>query len=470
MDRTRRQVLRLGGAALVGGLAGCLGGNGDDPTDSPSPTPGDGGATAEPTPTRSATANDSPAPTPESTPTPGPQEGDDGTVATRTTQSGVDWRFDLGAEVRATPAVADGVLYVGGWRETYGTPTPGGDPRGPSTALRGIGLADGDERLRVEFGAPIQRRLRVVDDRVYVVRGFWGVYGHDFQVRAVSTDGRELWRHHAQSRKGLRTVAADASGVVGGEEDDHLCNGGEETVALAADGSVRWRRETTDVFDGTADADATYVTDHCGRAFAFDRASGDQRWVVERAETVRQPTLVDGALVAAGAVPFAVDRATGDVRWTFDDGPTDWAVLDGGGRDSLPTADGLAFVPTEDGRLVALDAADGRLAWDVDREPRTSYAVDDGTVYVSPGDGTVAAHDASDGGRLWETTVGGHTGLQVAQDRVYVLRGGEVTALAAGDGRERGSVTVEGEPRWVLAGGGRTAAVTAQGLVYGLAL
>ena len=71
MQRTRRRILELGGAALATGLAGCLGGGSatDTPDANDGATPTDG--VGETTPTASPTATSSPtdSPTPTATPT-----------------------------------------------------------------------------------------------------------------------------------------------------------------------------------------------------------------------------------------------------------------------------------------------------------------------------------------------------------------------------------------------------------------
>jgi plastocyanin len=80
VTRTRRRLLRLGGAALAAALAGCAGGDGGATTTDAATSPDTETATATPTPeptatespTATATPTASETPTTTATPTPGP--------------------------------------------------------------------------------------------------------------------------------------------------------------------------------------------------------------------------------------------------------------------------------------------------------------------------------------------------------------------------------------------------------------
>jgi quinohemoprotein ethanol dehydrogenase len=83
------------------------------------------------------------------------------------------------------------------------------------------------------------------------------------------------------------------------------------------------------------------------------------------------PVVVDGVLYAAGTTGrvYALDAATGAELWTFDpqsDGQVNrYACCDEVNR-GLTVYDGLVYIGAFDGRLFALDAATGKVVWQVD--------------------------------------------------------------------------------------------------------
>ena len=97
----------------------------------------------------------------------------------------------------------------------------------------------------------------------------------------------------------------------------------------------------------------------------------------------------------------ALDAATGRVVWqTPTTGPVD---------SSPAVAGGLVFFGLRDGRVVALDADNGRQQWEIEtgNPISTSPAVANGTVYVTSGDGSLYAIDAQTGKKRWTWEYGG---------------------------------------------------------------
>lgn len=458
MTFTRRQVLRHCVAGLGVGLAGCVGGD-DAGTEQPTTnsTPTDGGPTPSPTGTP-ASATGAPTETYESTPTTGPQTEDEPTPVTVQTQEGVAWRFDVAASIEAQPAVADGTAYVGGWREAQGTPTAEEDGGGPSTSLRALSLDDGSELWREDLGAPVQAQPAVVGDTVYAVRGYNGLHGHDYQIRAVSMAGETRWQHETQSLKFLPLVGADESGVVVGTHDDALGSGSERVTSLAPDGSVAWQRGWTDVRNGRLDAETAYVTAYVGTIRAFDRPDGSVRWTVERPGTfLQRPILVQDRVVTAGLSVIALDPGDGSEVWVVDESePVD-----------VQAADGRVFVSSIDEHVRAVAADDGRELWSLDAgNGPPAIALGDDALYVRT-DGAVAAYDPETGDQFWETGINQRVGVVASGGRVYGLSQDAVTAFTATDGRELWRIALDGEPVGLVPGE-RDVLASADGCVYGL--
>lgn len=137
-----------------------------------------------------------------------------------------------------------------------------------------------------------------------------------------------------------------------------------------------------------------------GLAWYFDIDTGPS--------SLSAPVAADGILyfVAGQAVVHAMDAATGKLLWKYD--PEVWKVAgdklrSAWGTRGLAYDDGRVFVATMDGRLIAIDAKTGKLAWTVNT--------------VSPGDGRYIT------GAPWvfdgKVTIG-HGGADVAPVRGYV--------------------------------------------------
>ncbi|QFU74452.1 PQQ-dependent dehydrogenase, methanol/ethanol family [Halioglobus maricola] len=93
------------------------------------------------------------------------------------------------------------------------------------------------------------------------------------------------------------------------------------------------------------------------------------------------PLMVDGTLYVTGSwsMVYALDARSGELKW-FHDPQVDRAFLAKGCCDAVNRgaayADGRVFVATYDGRLVALDAGNGEVLWDVQTTDRNqSYTI-----------------------------------------------------------------------------------------------
>ncbi len=107
--------------------------------------------------------------------------------------------------------------------------------------------------------------------------------------------------------------------------------------------------------------------DELGLAWSFDLYT--QRGVEAT------PLVIDGVIYVTGtwSMVYALDARTGELKWLFDP-QVDRAFLAKGCCDAVNRgvayADGKIIVGTYDGRLVALNAADGKVVWDVQTTDR----------------------------------------------------------------------------------------------------
>ena len=131
------------------------------------------------------------------------------------------------------------------------------------------------------------------------------------------------------------------------------------------------------------------------------------------------PIVVDGVIYVSSAWSkvFAVDALTGKLLWKYDpEVPREWGArtcCDAVNR-GVAVSEGKVYVGTLDGRLVSLDAASGKLNWEVlTIDPKWRYAITGaprvvkGKVLIGNGGaefgvrGYVSAYDAATGEQLW---------------------------------------------------------------------
>src|SRR5579875_1499158 len=200
---------------------------------------------------------------------------------------------------------------------------------------------------------------------------------------------------------------------------------------------------------------------------ALDAATGRLRWAfgpthphdnqdLDFLSTPNVFPLPGGLAVGAGekdGTYYVVDARTGRLRWqtNLTLAQERGAVITG----SAAVAYGRIFVGTQDyppaakgfsvdlpGRLVALDAATGRVLWTLagPRQILGPPAVSEGVVFAADYDGTVWAVDARNGKALWRGAVGGFAwkgGVTLAPGMVLVGAATPANALVAFGVRRR---------------------------------
>ena len=132
------------------------------------------------------------------------------------------------------------------------------------------------------------------------------------------------------------------------------------------------------------------------------------------------PIVVDGTMYTSGAysIVYALDAKTGALKWKYN--PEVPAAAAGRGccgpvNRGVAVWNGKVFIGAYDGRLIALDARDGKQVWSVDtvEDKRFSYTVTGaprvvkGKVLIGNGGaelgarGYISAYDAETGKRVW---------------------------------------------------------------------
>ena len=252
----------------------------------------------------------------------------------------------------------------------------------------------------------------------------------------------------------------------------------------AADGTELWTVDTgSPVRAAPALVDGSvYVGSDDGTVYAFDAADGSIDWTFETDDAVRAAPAVAGGTVYVGSwdnTVYAIDTVDGSEEWTFEtqaevDAAAAVVTDDQPQPDPGSPPEGVVYVGSRDGRVYALDAADGSRTWAFPTgEPISGApAVAGGTVYVGSLDGRVYGLTADGGEEAWRVDTGGAvvTSPAVADGRVYVAsRAGAASRVhAIDDGQEPWTFEAAGELTSPAVADGRVYVASRDGHVYAL--
>ncbi len=384
------------------------------------------------------------------------------------------WFFNAKDTVTATPAVVDGIAYVGDWSGNfYAIDVKTGKPRWT---------------YRAHVHGQVYAGQIVSSASVADVKGvrtvFFGGGKTLYALRA--DDGSERWKHEV-GRRGddsdpseIESSPVVADGVVVFGTDVHNSANGESSAVIAVDaatGKEQWTTVTAptagegatgpgcgDVWGSpTVDPTTNVVfvgTGNCtsspegyGRfaeaIVALDLGTGQVRWTFQPHQPNRDdldfagaPNLFDAggrALVGLGnkdAAYYAVDRSTGELVWrtqvTEPGIPRpDANYSTGGFIGATAVADGVVVGGTAVGgtpALHGLDAATGAIKWQQPEAADTyaSAAIANGVVFLgSTTDFTFRALDLQSGEVLWSKALRGGVagGAAIVGDDVIAVAG-----------------------------------------------
>jgi serine/threonine protein kinase len=280
------------------------------------------------------------------------------------------WRFRCEDEVRSSPAVYKGTVYVGAYDHN----------------LYAISADDGKFQWKYATEGGIASSPCVHGGRV-----FFG--SADRLLYAINAEtGRISWTCPTQGSIWSSPWAA-FDHVFFGSDDRHLY------AANIHSGRVAWEFEAEGKVRSSPAIgnDAVYVGCEGGIVYAVD-ISGQSRWRFRaRRGVTSSPALTEEA-VYVGCRDWYVYGL--DIRSGW---PT-WRFRTGGPVVSSPAvSEGLVFVGSADGDLYALDAESGRLVWRYATEGQVtgSPAAGEGAVYFGSVDGVIYSLDVKTGSLRW---------------------------------------------------------------------
>lgn len=260
----------------------------------------------------------------------GPNEAETGSVTALDREDGsVRWRFDTENVVFSSPKLADWTVYVGSH-----------DGR-----LYAVDAATGRERWRFETNGDVWSSPAVADGTVFVGSAMGD--GHVYAIDAAT--GQERWRFDTQRQTSgplegsVSAGVAVAGGTVFAPSESGFyaldAETGEERWYVDPDGELPFT-------DPAVTDDTVYFATMRDRLLALDVDTGRVRWETPVSVKRSSPVVADETVYVGGAPDgtlYAFDAATGEERWAVETGTSNVSFR------SPAVVDGAVYVGTGDG-------------------------------------------------------------------------------------------------------------------------
>jgi eukaryotic-like serine/threonine-protein kinase len=262
----------------------------------------------------------------------------------------VRWKFQTGGKVFSSPAVLDGIAYIGSEDKN----------------LYAIEIASGKQLWKFQTNGAVHSTAAVFNGVVY----FGSFDGFYYALDAKS--GKEKWRFQTGGEKSFGGV-----GYFGMKPKDEF----------HAD---PWQFFlSSPVLDPSAKEVVVYFGSSDGNLYALKARTGSLLWKFKTQGSIHStPAVFSGKVIVGSwdANVYAVDAYSGKELWKFQTGMQPGMV----GIQASPTVnDGKVFIGARDASLYALDIETGKLVWRSFFDNSwvlSTVGVKDGKVYVTTSD------------------------------------------------------------------------------------
>ena len=310
--------------------------------------------------------------------------------------AGIKWKFHTGGSVISSPAVVDGVAYVG---STDGY-------------LYAIDTASGTLKWKFETKSWEVSSPAIVQGTVYFLS-----YDSNFYALDAAT-GHLKWKFATGGEKRYA-----------GTHLHHLAPAAE-TMPDPWD----FYLSSPAVWNG-----AVYFGSSDGNVYSLDANSGALKWKFHTGDVVHSsPAIAEGVLYVGSwdTYLYALDAASGTEKWRFKTGDDPDIHNHVGIQASPAVADGIVFFGSRDSYAYGVDAATGQQLWKFSTNGswvNNSMVVHDGKSYFGTSiPGFLHAVDAKTGKVVFDLPTGTpvFASMALAGDTLYLGNfGGKLTAI-----------------------------------------
>ena len=288
------------------------------------------------------------------------------------------WKYSTGDIIESSPAVVDGVAYVGGHAKR----------------LHAIDMNTGKLKWQFNVGGWVRASPSIVDNVVY-----FGADDNKFYAVDADT-GKKKWEFALGDGGEQSSPVIDDGVVYFGAFDGHVY------AIDALTGAHVWKYDVGDgmLSSPAITSEALFIGTNGGQLVSINRKTGQKIWSFQANDSpiFSSPNVLH-SVVTFGSYDGSVYALNAD------DGTQIWKTQTNGEIFSSPAVVGeRLYIGSNDHHLYALEFASGAVAWrtDLNGAVFSSPAVTDETVYVGSSDGHMYALNRNDGSHRWRYEIG----------------------------------------------------------------
>jgi eukaryotic-like serine/threonine-protein kinase len=261
----------------------------------------------------------------------------------------IKWKFATKSQVVSSPAVANGVLYVGS-----------ADHR-----LYALDSNTGAKKWEFKTGSGVASSPAISDGTVYFS-------SYDGVLYAVAADdGKLRWKFEMAGERRYAGTHLNGSQPKGESMPDPF-----DTYLSSP---LVWKG-------------AVYLGSGDGNIYSLDAATGKLNWKFKTGDVVHASPVISSGTLFIGSWDsyfYALDAATGKERWRFKTGEDPDIHNQVGIQSSAVVADGIVYFGCRDSNLYAVNAESGKKVWAYNNKGSwviASPLVKDGKLYFETSD------------------------------------------------------------------------------------
>lgn len=303
-------------------------------------------------------------------------------ASTAPTVSHLLWSYTTGGVVESSPAVSNGIIYIGS----------------NDGKVYALSVAKGTLIWSCSTGNLMSSSPAVANGVVYIGRVGADLSNQGALFAINASTGSIIWSFPTDDAVSSSPSVVNGVVYVGSEE-------GKVFALNATTGVSKWSFTAGDEITSSPAISngIVYIGSLDNKLYALNANSGALVWSYITGNGVASSPAVDSGIVYVGSLDdkvYALNASTGALIWSY--------TTSGGVASSPAVVGGVVYIGSENDKVYALNAATGGLIWSYTTGgmATSSPAFSNGVVYTASLDGKIYALNATSGALIWSYITG----------------------------------------------------------------